>query len=545
MCFLLFASLFAVASGAPDLSSAGASKPALAFPVHRALHYGINGNPATFGSRKSHIRALAKMYDARKASGTSSTHEVLLVPLESLLPSDVPRVLKASTAGIVFILPAAGVAISAETEDAIFDLETRIVQEGFDVPLYFTEADDVAGVLELLRGSGTYTFVDKGDNSLPPMKTSVTAQTLVVDFSDGNGKGAASVGGKGRAAKDDRPAIVIVASHDTLGVAPTLAPRTLRDGGSGATATLELIRMYSRLFSLQNTRAAYRLLFVLSSSSKLNHFGVKQWLAEVDYGLLDKVEFVLCLDQLTQPELFFHMSRKQSEDESTMLFRTMQTVAERIPGIQLKLINKKINVSHHEMRWEHEIFVHKKLVAATLSSLQSPRPLFLRSSLVDRRKDANIVPVLSRNIQFVANLLSLFLFPALNTSKEELFSGPSGAQQAHITALQGFFTNYARPVPFQSGKISSTLLQTIQAFTSKVTAHESTYKGNYVFYEHTDTIIEMYETRSIQFELGLMIMILAYLGVLLVLYNGGSVRRALEALQDLFPSRSFLRAKKN
>ena len=50
--------------------------------------------------------------------------------------------------------------------------------------------------------------------------------------------------------------------------------------GSGVTALLELMRIFSRLFNT-SSRPHYNIGFLLSGSGKLNYFGTKKWLEEM------------------------------------------------------------------------------------------------------------------------------------------------------------------------------------------------------------------------------------------------------------------------
>ena len=54
------------------------------------------------------------------------------------------------------------------------------------------------------------------------------------------------------------------------------------------------------------------------------------------------------------------------------------------PDFHVNLVHKKIRLSEDLLAWEHERFSLKKLPAATLSGLRSPKDLRRKSMFVDR-----------------------------------------------------------------------------------------------------------------------------------------------------------------
>jgi len=211
------------------------------------------------------------------------------------------------------------------------------------------------------------------------------------------------------------PTIVLVAHYDAMGLATSLA-RGVDSNGSGVAALLEVARLFSRLYSDPKHRPKYNLLFVLSGGGKLNYFGTKGFLEEQledpDNSLLPDADYTLCLDSLAsqQSKLFLHVSKPPRE--GTRAFHLLQALNQSAklvhPDFHVSLVHKKIRLSEDLLAWEHERFSLKKLSAATLSALQSPKDLRRNSMFVDR-SDVD-VDVLVRNVRIIVEGLARHMY---------------------------------------------------------------------------------------------------------------------------------------
>eukprot|EP00759_Apiculatamorpha_spiralis_P053154 PhF_6_TR6113/c0_g1_i1/m.9025 len=503
-------------------------------PLSRAIQFEYASTQ--YGSQKSYFKAPGRLFippsqeELLELTSITTQHEVLVVPLNDIQPVHVDIMLASSTAGVIFVFPQS--ALNANAESVLLTLEERLMSKAFDIPIYVVEESSLTQALIAkiaARHGDVYTFVGGEKTAIAYSKTSVTTTpTYVIDFAD-IPKAGKSHGGRGAVTSDDRPVLVVVASHDTMGVVPAMAPRSLNDGGSGATAILELIRMYNKLLVNPTSRPAMRVIFLLSSGAKGNYYGTKQWLHDLDAHTVDNIEFALCLDSLVESDLYLHMSRKISKDDATSgLYHTLAASAVR-QGVSLKLQHRKINVSHSEMRWEHEVFAYKKIVAATLSGVSSPRPQFLRTSRTFNTNLTTILPTLMKNIQFVATALSSFLYPFTNTTAfsegfgdaSQLLSG-LGPQHAHVAASASFFASKSRPFPYPRPERSAqdnTLHATLLSLTSRVAVIEAQYKGDVTFYGPITAELEVYETKSMVHEFAMTGGIMVYLCVLYVVLS--------------------------
>lgn len=81
--------------------------------------------------------------------------------------------------------------------------------------------------------------------------------------------------------------------------------------------------------------------------------------------------------------------------------------------INLNYIKKKVFLSEDYVPWEHEQFSKRKIISATLSTLNAPpENIFTRNLFTDVDMDLNIV---SKNIKFIVESLLEFLFDYDNT----------------------------------------------------------------------------------------------------------------------------------
>lgn len=94
------------------------------------------------------------------------------------------------------------------------------------------------------------------------------------------------------------PIIAIVAHYDTLSLVPSLSYGA-DSNGSGAVGVLALALALSRLFgSHGGPKPAYNVLFGLTSMGLNGYQGTRHWVDHMDPAVLQRIEFVLCLDSL-------------------------------------------------------------------------------------------------------------------------------------------------------------------------------------------------------------------------------------------------------
>lgn len=139
----------------------------------------------------------------------------------------------------------------------------------------------------------------------------------------------------------------------------------LDSNGSGVTVLLELVRIFSRIYSNPKTRPPTNLVFLLSAAGKWNYYGTKRWLedqVQADVGifistnktivwviktwfffakgsnseLLADVSFVACLDSIgggrnNNSQLYLHVSKPHKDDTPAgKFFNNLKSIASEV-----------------------------------------------------------------------------------------------------------------------------------------------------------------------------------------------------------------------
>ncbi len=141
-------------------------------------------------------------------------------------------------------------------------------------------------------------------------------------------------------------------------------------------------------------------MFVITTGSRVNFEGTKNWILNVDSRLKDSLEFVLCLDSIGKSDsLNFHLSKLSKVDRVQSFYQTMNTTAKRM-GIDFDFVVKKINLEDDSVYWEHEQFSKQKIFSGTLSSHSTPLAPFARLSSYDDLSSFNL-NVFKKNLHFL------------------------------------------------------------------------------------------------------------------------------------------------
>ena len=134
--------------------------------------------------------------------------------------------------------------------------------------------------------------------------------------------------------------------------------------GSGVVALLEMIRLFSKLYSNAKTQPKVNLLFLLSGAGKFNYFGTKKWIDEHldgnEASLLSDSLFTICLDSLADRDgnsgLNMHVSKPPKEGTpAAQLFEDLKRIASTslTHPFNVSMIHKKINLAEETLAWEH------------------------------------------------------------------------------------------------------------------------------------------------------------------------------------------------
>lgn len=101
----------------------------------------------------------------------------------------------------------------------------------------------------------------------------------------------------------------------------------------------------------------YDILFVLTSAGQLNFHGTEQFLEGLDNNILENIQYVLCMDTLSEDNLNMHISRfpKDIEENPNKLYKIFNTTADNMQK-ELSYTKKKVFLTSKLVPWEHEKF---------------------------------------------------------------------------------------------------------------------------------------------------------------------------------------------
>eukprot|EP00760_Papus_ankaliazontas_P035639 PhM_4_TR7947/c0_g1_i1/m.53659 len=483
--------------------------------VHRSLHFESSGT--TSGSSKPYLRGLGRIVDGSAAASlpTAATNEVIVIRLTDI-PSAPETLLSATTSGVVIVVPSSMDDLSEEQAAAMDALERYIVSSHVEVPVYFApEGPGMDAILNEIRSDRATSTLVVPERNPSALASTYSAPLFVADYVDASKK----------KSSDDRPIIILTATYDTMGVVPTLPGRASKeDPRGGATVFLEVLRLYNRVASKRS--ASHRVVFLLSGGSKLNYFGTRQWLSDLDHITLDNIEFVLSLDSLalSSHKLYLHTARKVSSSEP--LQRLHDTVASAASGVgvQIEAVHRKINVSSTEMRWEHEVFAYKKIVAATLSGVHTPSTQYLRDATrtMSRAATKDVLANVRKNTELVCNVISRYLSNGSDTTA----FGSSDVAASHLHSWTNFFSSNPLSIPFASKSVLASLRNAVvsvapgRVVATEPVAHQSTITETKFFGPSTATLT-LHKTKSLANELTLTMGIAGYVFVVLIVVSGG------------------------
>lgn len=93
------------------------------------------------------------------------------------------------------------------------------------------------------------------------------------------------------------PTILITSSYDAFSISPSLS-YGVEDSVTPTVATLEILRLFKRLYTQQKTVGVYNLVFLFTSGGHLDYEGYRQWMIHASPELFEHIKFVLCIDEL-------------------------------------------------------------------------------------------------------------------------------------------------------------------------------------------------------------------------------------------------------
>ena len=317
--------------------------------------------------------------------------------------------------------------------------------------------------------------------------------------------------------------IAIVAHYDTLGIISDL-PQGINSNGSGILALLELIRIISKLYENYETVIKYDILFVLTSGGNENFKGTEQFINNLEQSINENLQYVLCLDSIgslnEKDNLYLHLSRYPREYEVTpnKLYNIFNLTAKNM-DINLNYIKKKVFLSEDFVPWEHEQFSKKKIISATLSTLNSPpENIFTRNLFTDVEIDLNVV---SKNIKFIVESLIQFLFDYDSTKFTIFKDDKTLIDYKNLESLYNYLKKTPRfPLSIEKGsKFNNDMYNYFSSYLQKV-KKESFEFNDIQFYENNSGDIKIYTVKSKIIDLYLLLGILIYLLFIYIYVKG-------------------------
>jgi hypothetical protein len=229
------------------------------------------------------------------------------------------------------------------------------------------------------------------------------------------------------------------------------------------------------------------------------------------------------MESIAGERLYLHVSRSKPKDANIRMLYEMFTETAIHFGIPFEIIRKKINVSHFEMSWEHEAFAYKNIAAATLSDCPVPTVQLTRSTSVNTSVNLD---TLQRNIHFIEEVIARYTYGIKNPSSAAIFKRTAVHNPRFLNSWFTFLSTHSRATPYlnKNDPVINALSKTMQKYLSGFQRHDDIFvsdqKMEYKFYGNAVAKMHIYSTRSVIFDIFLLIPILMYLLAINVYFRG-------------------------
>ncbi|KAI8789197.1 BOS complex subunit ncln-like [Biomphalaria glabrata] len=512
--FLFFVPIFIIISPVCPVNAAQE------FGVYRMQHYDLQGT--SYGCKNAIINMEARSIDSKLL-----TRRCAVARLQDVTMAKYKELMTQNAGSLLVILPKNLTALSPEEKQHLQSLEQDLLVEPSTVPVYFTvESEYINDIYKDIQ-EGT-----SGDNAATAWEALLSSALangfqLVLsgnpaealpDFEIANIQGRLS----GYGIEEQLPSIVISAHYDASGIAPGLAYGA-DSNGSGMIILLELARLFSKLYTNSRTHAKYNLVFLLSGGGKFNYQGSKKWIEDnfegAEGNILSDVAFVLCLDTLGATDnINLHVSKPPREDSAGgQFFQHISDVAsEYFPEVKVGMVHKKINLADEMLAWEHERFSIKRMLAFTLSHLdthKSPE----RTTILDQREKVKL-SVISRNTQLIAEGLARQIYNLTSQGNLRMFKDTLAVEESVVESWLDYVTSIARAAQLlkPDSELLMTLEQTMGRYlkdVKKTVIKADKRDPEFVFYSGAEYVMNAYNVKPAVFDLFLALCIAGYLAL--------------------------------
>jgi hypothetical protein len=521
------------------------------FKAYRMVQYDLYGQG--YGSRQAFVSSEVRLW-----SQTNLNRKAALIRLEKLTIERFRSLITKGINGLFVVIPSLNTPWKDEEKSEICDLETTFLSESVSIPVYFLpetpQTNDLYKSIESRRDSTK-------DSALAVLYDMITADGYQLSVSTGKyGQRTDSVlyniAGKliGHGIEERLPKILLVAHYDSLGLANGLT-QGADSNASGVLILLKLIRLFSKLYAKQTTRAKYNLHFLFAGGGKLNYQGSKKWIDDYhdqkhQQQLPNDIDVVICLDSLGQSnQLYMHVSKPPKETQAAGILRELLTqLSEKSTygSLTFEQIHKKILKASDIVAWEHEKYSWSKLPALTLSHLNSSKSCS-HSSISDIRDELDFTSI-ERNYQYISDALIRLIFNKtdldLSIIDQNYLLSNQQSDYDQITFTKQwltFLTNYSRSSSLltKTHPIVLALEQYAHRYLTnviKTTIRPNKKDPEFVFFDGDDDQgrqLYVYRIKPAIFDLVLAIFIAAYLGLIYLIAANWSL------VINLLRSKSF------
>ncbi|XP_059171419.1 BOS complex subunit NCLN-like [Physella acuta] len=512
--FLFFVPIFIIISPVSPVNAAQE------FGVYRMQHYDLQGT--SYGCKNSIINMEARSIDSKML-----TRRCAVAKLKDVTMTKYRDLMTQNAGALLVILPNNFMELSAEEKQHLQNLEHDLLQEPTTVPVYFaTQSEYLEDIyLDVQEGNS-------GDNAPTAWEALLSSASangfqLVLsgnpaesmpEFDIPNIQGRLS----GYGIEEQLPTIVISAHYDARGIAPALS-YGVDSNGSGVILLLELARLFSKLYTNSRTHAKYNLVFLLSGGGKFNYQGSKKWIEDnfeaAEVTILSDVAFVLCLDTLgASNDLNLHVSKPPKEDSAGgQFYQHLEDVAkEHFPEVKTGMIHKKINLADEILAWEHERFSIKRMLAFTLSHLDSHKSQD-RTTILDTKEKVSAA-VITRNAQLIAEALARQIYNLTSQGSFQMFTDTLAVEDSVVDSWLDYFSSEPRAAQLMKSdsELILTLEQTMARYlkdVKKTSIKADKRDPEFVFYTGAEYLVNAYNVKPAVFDLFLALCIAGYLAL--------------------------------
>ena len=300
------------------LSPFGFAAATQEFKAYRMVQYDLYGQ--AYGSRQAFVSSEVRLW-----SHANLNRKTALIRLDKLTIERFRSLITKGINGLFIVIPSVNSQWTNEQKSELCDLETILLSESVPIPVYFLpetpQTNELYKSIESRRDSAK-------DSAFAVLYDMIAADGYQISVSTGKYAQRTdsvlyNIGGKlvGHGIEERLPKILIVAHYDALSLANGLA-QGADSNGSGVLILLKLIRLFSKLYSKQTTRAKYNLHFLFAAGGKLNYQGSKKWIDDYhdqkhQQQLPNNIDTVICLDSLGQSnQLYMHVSKPPKETQA-------------------------------------------------------------------------------------------------------------------------------------------------------------------------------------------------------------------------------------